>query len=105
MSPAQFRSGCAEVSIMRPKRWGIALLVAIAGLIAAVFLLPASSATFTSPVNVPATVAASAVFPGQPQLIGAKGPVFYHRMEESQTASAGSAAGDAVASSAGVYGP
>ncbi len=90
---------------MRPKRWGIALLVAIAGLIAAVLLLPPSSATFTSPVNVPATIAASATFPGQPQLISDKAPVFYHRMEQSQNASAGSAATDTMASSPGVYGP
>lgn len=94
---------------MRSKRWGIALLVALTGLIAAVFLLPAASATFTSQVNTPATIAASATFPGLPKQITDKGPVFYHRMEETQSATGSSAAGsvaaDATGSSPGVYGP
>ncbi|MEV6345579.1 LamG domain-containing protein [Actinoplanes sp. NPDC051851] len=85
-------------------RWGIALAVVAAGLVA-LLLLPPSSATFTSTVTVPATIAASAGFPGVPRLISDKAPVFYHRMEEPQTATAGSAAADTMASSAGVYGP
>ncbi|MCY1140065.1 LamG domain-containing protein [Actinoplanes sp. Pm04-4] len=84
-------------------RWGIALLAAVAGMIAAVFLLPTSSATFTSAVNVPATFAASAAFPGQPKLISDKGPVFYHRMEEAQTPPSTTVA-DTMVSSQGAYG-
>ncbi|WP_250032941.1 LamG domain-containing protein [Paractinoplanes maris] len=74
---------------------------ALISLIAAVFLLPESSATFTSAVNAPATVAASAGFPGLPELISDQAPVFHHRMEESQTASV---AADALGPSPGVYG-
>ena len=80
-------------------------MVALAGLMAVVFLLPPSSATFTSQVNASPTIAASAIFPGQPKLISDKGPVFYHRMEDTQASTAGSAAADTMTSSAGVYGP
>ncbi|MBU2666333.1 LamG domain-containing protein [Actinoplanes bogorensis] len=90
---------------MRRKRWGTALVVALAGLMGVLFLLPPSSATFTSQVNTPATIAASASFPGQPKLISDKGPVFYHRMEEAPAATTGSVAADTMSSSAGVYGP
>ncbi|MCO8269508.1 LamG domain-containing protein [Actinoplanes sp. TRM 88003] len=87
---------------MRAKRWGIALSAAVVSLIAAVFLLPESSATFTSAVNASPTVAASATFPGRPKLISDKGPVFYHRMEEPQ-APPSTTVVDAMSSSTGAY--
>ncbi|BCJ40350.1 hypothetical protein GCM10010168_32090 [Actinoplanes ianthinogenes] len=62
-----------------------------------------AGAGYTSSVSVPATVAASPTFPGVPALISGAGPAFYHRMDETQTPAAGSAAADAVNASAGVY--
>ncbi|GAA4586492.1 hypothetical protein BJY16_007931 [Actinoplanes octamycinicus] len=63
----------------------------------------AAGAGYTANVGVPGTVAASPAFPGVPALISGAGPAFYHRMDEPQAATAGSAAADATGTSPGVY--
>ncbi|WP_043512176.1 MULTISPECIES: LamG-like jellyroll fold domain-containing protein [unclassified Actinoplanes] len=52
------------------------------------------AAQYTATTAVPATVAASAGFPGLPQLVTDGGPLFYHRGEESQTGALSSTAVD-----------
>ncbi|MFC4065427.1 LamG-like jellyroll fold domain-containing protein [Actinoplanes subglobosus] len=77
-----------------------ALLVVLAGILLAAgpwLWIPAGGA-WTAAVSVPATVAASANFPGVPQIVTDGGPVFYHRGEDLQSSSVTSTAADSSGS-------
>ncbi|MEV4278301.1 LamG domain-containing protein [Actinoplanes xinjiangensis] len=77
------------------------LLVVLAGVLLAAgpWLWGSAGGVWTATVSAPATVAASAGFPGVPQLVTDGGPVFYHRGEDAQSAAVTSVAADSSGNS------
>ncbi|WP_433790306.1 LamG-like jellyroll fold domain-containing protein [Actinoplanes sp. CA-252034] len=77
------------------------LLIVLAGVLLAAgpWLWGTAGGAWTATASAPATVAASANFPGVPEVITGGGPVFYHRGEDLQSGAVTSVAADSSGNS------